>query len=76
VGLLAFGIIALPALVYLVGRQVVGEYAEGLGGLYAAIGDGLIAGTPVAWILILSPYATIQLVRLVVWLRPSRQTVK
>jgi hypothetical protein len=74
-GLVAFGLILLPALVYLVGQQVVGEYPDGIGGLYAAVGDALMAGNPLAWILILSPYVTIQLLRLLLRLRPSRRTV-
>jgi hypothetical protein len=75
VGLIAGGLIALPALVYLVGRSVVGAYADGMAGFYAALGDGLIAGNVFAWILILSPYFCILLIRCFLWLRPPRQTV-
>ena len=74
-GLIAGGLIALPALVYVVGRRVVGVYADGMAGLYAALGDALIAGNVFAWILILSPYLCILLIRCLLWLRPSRQTV-
>ena len=74
-GLLAFGLIVLPALVYLVGQRVVGEYPDGLGGLYAALGDALITGNVFAWILVLSPYLCIVLIRLFLALREPRQTV-
>jgi hypothetical protein len=74
-GLVAFGLIALPALVYLVGQRVVGEYSEVMAGFYAAIGDALVAGNLFAWILVLSPYLCILLIRCCFWLRPSRKTV-
>lgn len=74
-GLIAVGLIALPALVYFVGQRVVGVYADGMPGFYAAVGDALIAGNFFAWILILSPYICILLIRCFFWLRPSRQTV-
>jgi hypothetical protein len=73
--LLAFGLIALPALVYVVGQQVVGEYADGLGGLYTAIGAALASGNPFAWILVLSPLLTVQLLRIWVRLRRPRPKV-
>jgi len=72
--LLAFGLFCLPAMVFLVGQQLVGEYENGLLGLYEAIADALISGNGFAWILILSPYLTVQLIRLGMWLRRQRQT--
>jgi hypothetical protein len=74
-GLTAFGLIGLPLLVYLVGQQLVGEYPDGMAGFYSAIGDALVAGRGFAWVLILSPYLCVQLVRFCFWLRPSRPTV-
>ena len=74
--LIAVGLILLPALVYLVGQRIVGAYADGMGGLYAATGDALISGNFFAWILVLSPWLCILLIRCLWWLRPSRQTVK
>lgn len=71
--LLAFGLICLPALVYLVGQRVVGPYEDGMLGLYEAIADSLIAGNGFAWILIFSPYLSIQLVRFGFWLRRQRR---
>jgi hypothetical protein len=72
--LLAFGLICLPALIYLVGQQLVGEYADGLVGLYEAIGGALFQGNWFAWILVLSPYITVQLLRFSFWLRRRRRT--
>jgi hypothetical protein len=72
--LLAFGLFCLPALIFLVGQQVVGEYENGLLGLYEAIADALISGNGFAWILIFSPYLIVQLFRLTFWLRRQKQT--
>lgn len=64
--LLAFGLVALPIAVYWVGQIVIGEYESdaGLGGLIGAVWDGLGRGSIPAWILVLSPYVVIQLLRL------------
>lgn len=72
-GLVASGLIALPALVYLVGQQLIGEYADGLTGLYAALSEALTAGNPYAWLLVLSPWLCFQLLRLLLVLRPRRR---
>jgi hypothetical protein len=63
-GLLAFGLFALPFVVYLVGQRVLGEY-EGDGALALAesIWRDLLSLRLAAWILVLSPYLLIQLAR-------------
>jgi hypothetical protein len=64
--LLAFGVLALPAAIYLVGQQIFGPY-EAEGGLAALVDRiwlDLAQGEPVAWLLVLSPYAVIQLGRI------------
>jgi hypothetical protein len=73
VALLGFGLFPLPALVYWVGARVVGEYPEE-GGLWALIGhiwSDLASGNPLAWILVVSPYLIIQLLRVAraIWRR-------
>jgi hypothetical protein len=72
-GLLAFGVLALPFAVYLVGERMLGEYGEGAGALDLAesIWLDLVALRPAAWILVLSPYIVIQLARVVrrIWRR-------
>jgi hypothetical protein len=72
-GLLAFGLIALPFAVYLVGQRLLGEYGDGLGpfALAESIWLDLLSLRPPAWILVLSPYLTIQLARAVrlIWRR-------
>ena len=75
IGLIAVGLIVLPAIVYFVGQRVIGPYSDGIGGLYAALGDALITGNVFAWILVLSPYLCILLIRCFWWLRPPRKTV-
>jgi hypothetical protein len=74
VALLAFGMIGLPPLIFLVGQQVVGAYEDGIVGLYQAIGNALVAGNAFAWILILSPYLSVLLVRFGFWVRRQRRT--
>ena len=73
-----FGLGVLPALIYLVGTVVVGTY-EGDGGLAAlyselfrALGDTQAA----AWLLVLSPYLVVQLLRAACALRAGRPAVK
>ena len=71
--LLAFGLLALPFAIYLVGQQLLGEYAEGAGALALAesIWLDLLALRLPAWLLVLSPYLLIQLARAVrrIWRR-------
>lgn len=73
--LIAFGLICLPALVYLVGQRLLGDYEAGLLGFYDATADALVAGNLYVWVLVLSPYATIQLFRLSLWIRRRRPPV-
>lgn len=73
--LLTFGLLALPAAVYWVGQFVVGGYEsdDGLAGLIGAIWSGLAAGSLAAWVLVLSPYVVVQLLRVSFrLLRPAR----
>lgn len=74
-GLVVFGLVCLPALIYLVGQVIIGEYEAGLLGLYAAIGNALAAGNRYAWLLIASPYIVVQLIRFWLWLRHQRHGV-
>ena len=64
-GLFAFGLLALPFAVYLVGQRVLGEYGDGIGpfALAESIWLDLLSLRLPAWILVLSPYLTIQLAR-------------
>ena len=64
-GLLALGLVVLPFAVYVVGQRVLGEYGEGDGALALAesIWVDLASLRLPAWILVLSPYLTIQLAR-------------
>ena len=63
--LLAFGLLALPFVVYVVGQQMLGEYGDGLGPFALAenIWVDLLSFRLAAWVLVLSPYLTIQLAR-------------
>jgi hypothetical protein len=66
-GALLVGLLGLPLTIATVGQSVVGPYEGGSGVL--ALAEELwlqaVALSPAAWILILSPYALVQLLRFV-----------
>ncbi len=64
-----FGLLVLPALVYLVGQQLLGEYRPdaGLGTFYADLFARLGTPSPWVWLLVLGPYLAVQVLRLL-WL--------
>ena len=63
--LLAIGLLVVPVAVYLVGQEVVGDYESdaGLIGLLGQIWSDFVSLEPSAWLLVLSPYAIVQLLR-------------
>jgi hypothetical protein len=67
---LGFGLLALPFAVYIVGQQLLGRYGTdadaGPMALAETIWLDLLSLRPAAWILVLSPYVTVQLLR---WVR-------
>ena len=72
---IGFGLLVLPFAVYIVGRRLIGEYDPNGGGAMAlaeTIWLDLLSLQLSAWILVLSPYVTVQLARWVrrVW-RPT-----
>ena len=71
-GALAFGLICVPALIFVVGQQLIGNYADGLLGFYEEIGAALAQGKWYAWMLLLWPYVTLSLLRFAFWLRRQR----
>ena len=63
--LLALGLFVLPVAIYFVGQQIIGEYeGGGVIGLVLALWSALVRADAVAWILVLSPYLVVQLLRL------------
>jgi hypothetical protein len=69
--LLGFGLLALPFAIYWVGSQMIGEYSPDASPFTLAeqIWTNLLQLEPFAWVLVVSPYLVLQLVRLVrrVW---------
>ncbi len=69
--LFGFGLLALPFAIYWVGSQLIGEYSPDASPLTLAeqIWTNLLQLEPFAWVLVVSPYVVLQLVRLVrrVW---------
>ena len=70
-----FGLFVLPALVFLVGQQLLGPYRPegGMGTFYGDLYGHLASGSPWPWLLVTGPWLTIQLLRLL-WLPISRGT--
>ncbi len=64
--LIGGGLLILPLAVYWVGQRIVGDYESqaGLWGLLTSIWSDVFALELSAWLLVLSPYVTIQLLRL------------
>ena len=64
--LLVVGMLGLPLAIYAVGQQVIGPYGEegDVVDLIAEIWSALREGQWAAWLLVLSPYVVIQLLRL------------
>jgi hypothetical protein len=58
---------AMPALIWLAGTRVFGPYAGGeLGDLFSRFATGLRQGEPVFWLVALSPYGCLALLRALV----------
>ena len=72
-GFLALGLFVLPLAIYFVGQRLIGDYGDDLGlvALVETIWKDFLALRPIAWLLVLSPYAVVQLLRLMrrVWRR-------
>ncbi len=66
-GLLLFGLVVLPALIYLVGTVLLGSYGGGgrLGSFYGDLIRDLARGSGRAWILLVGPLLLVQLGRLI-----------
>lgn len=65
---IGFGALVLPFAIYFVGQSMIGDYAPDAGAMALAesIWLDLAALRPAAWLLVLSPYVTLQLLR---WIR-------
>ena len=64
--LLLTGIVLLPILIFVVGRQVFGGYGgSGFGAFFGDLSSRLRGGEFYAWFLVLSPYLAWQTLRLV-----------
>ena len=64
--LLGFGFLALPFTIYWVGSELIGDYAPDANALTLVeqIWSDVIRLEPFAWVLVLSPYAVLQIVRI------------
>jgi hypothetical protein len=66
--LLAFGLVGLPAAIYIVGIELIGPYegTTGAVGLGFDIWSALAGFRWTAWLLVLSPYLVVQFARLAI----------
>jgi hypothetical protein len=64
--LLGFGFLALPFAIYWVGSRLIGEYAPDANAFMLAeqLWSDVIRLEPFAWVLVLSPYLVLQIVRI------------
>lgn len=67
VGLLVFGVAVLPALIYLTGVVLLGDYPGGthIGSFYGDLLRDLSSGSGRAWALVAGPWLLVQLGRLI-----------
>ena len=74
--LFVVGTLVLPFCIYVVGQNIIGEYSPDSGafGLVRAIWSDLGRLSPGAWLLVLSPWGVIQLLRITarLWRSGSR----
>jgi len=64
-GLLFFGIVLMPGVIYLVGQGIFGAYGgHGYGDFFGNLSAKIRGGDAVAWFLVLSPYLVWQSLRL------------
>lgn len=76
-GLLFFGLVLMPFVVFHVGQSVFGSYGgHGYAEFFGTISEKIRAGDQVAWFLILAPYLIWQTLRLMAaaWRRLGRST--
>ena len=64
-GLLFFGFVLMPIGIYLVGKEIFGDYSGyGYADFFGTLSAKIRAGEKVAWFLVLSPYLAWQTLRL------------
>ena len=63
--LLFAGLVLLPIAIYWIGPQVLGEYGgHGFADFFRSLGARIRSGDPAAWLLVLSPYLCVQVLRM------------
>lgn len=64
-GLLFFGLVLMPIVIYVVGQRIFGAYGgQGFGDFFGTLSGKIRAGDGVAWFMVLSPYLVWQCLRL------------
>ncbi len=63
-GLLFFGFIIMPGIIYLIGGQVFGDFDGGYRQFFGQLTRRLVDGNGIAWFLVLSPWLGILSIRI------------
>jgi len=74
---LGFGVLILPALIYVVGAKILGAYGGGPGisSFYGDFFRNLISGGLRTWFIVLGPYLLLAVLRLIFWPRRNKLPV-
>jgi hypothetical protein len=66
---LILGLVVLPALIYLVGTQLLGVYGGGphIGSFFGDFFRNLLSAAPRTWFIVFAPYVLLWMLRLVFW---------
>lgn len=69
-GLIALGMWLVPAMIFMVGNQILGPYGDfdTLASFYIDLFGSLLDGRGIAWLLVSSLYLFLSLIRLLIWL--------
>jgi hypothetical protein len=73
--MLFFGLVILPVAIWFVGNTIFGDYGgAGYGDFYGNLTLRIVSGNLAAWFLVLSPWLTLQAVRLALagWRRAGK----
>jgi len=74
-GLLFFGFVLMPVLIYWVGQEIFGDYGgHGYADFFGTLSAKIRSGERVAWFLVLAPYLAWQTLRLTIfgWRRANK----
>ena len=67
-GLFFAGFVLMPIAIYLLGGKLLGDYGgSGYGEFFGTLSGRIRGGDRVAWLLVISPYLAVMILRLMAW---------